>query len=519
MRRGKKTVAEALHTRKVITRLLSQGRQDEAWRKIRARLLFAPTDIWFLTEAARLSRQTGLYQQARRYYQQILNLRPDDAGALNGLGITCYDEGLLEQAAEYYRKALQVHPGYAACHNNYAILLHKQFRYAEALLQYQRALHARPDYPGARFGMSTVLAHTGKLAEAEQMMQQLLQADPENQRCRNALGMVQLQQGNFHQGWKNYRARYHPRNPDRFYTLSSYPQPYWQGETLEGKTILIKTEQGLGDEIQFCRFLPRLKTEKMAGRIIMIGRKALEPLLSGLPGVDLYLPKEIPTVLPAFDCWSMLLDLPGAFPASPEQSGTDVPYLFSSPEHQHHWPLHGTGMKVGLVWKGAPGHSNDRHRSLSHLTEFAPLRQLPGISWVSLQKGAGEEDVAVWPEIQTPGARFENYKDTAAIIAQLDLVISVDTSVIHLAGAMGKPCWVLLPAYARDWRWQQGKTHSLWYPQMRIFVRGEQEGWAAVIERVRAALHITLHQSRQSVGNTFATSPRDTGLPETGNAS
>lgn len=481
-----------MRDRQIISNLIKKGRKEEAWKKIKSHLFYSPADTWYLTEAARLSRQEGLYQKAYRYYQRILAVAPADVATLNGLGIAYYEDGRFEQAEACYRQALEHHPGYAACHNNYAVLLHKQYRYTEALTRYRMALEARPDYPEARYGMSTVLAHTGQLSEAETLLQHQLQIMPDDYRCRNTLGMIQLQQGNFEQGWRHYRARYHPKNPQRFYTLSSYPQPYWQGENLHGKTLLVKSEQGFGDEIQFCRFLSHLKKEKNAGRVIMTGRRALAALVSELPGLDEYICREERKPLPDFDCWTMLLDLPGTLRIGQDSFGSDVPYLFSSPEHQSKWPVNRASLTVGLVWKGAPGHMNDRNRSLSHLSDLASLLKLPGISWVSLQKGAGEDEVTAWPDIQAPAPRFEDYQDTAAVIAQLDLVISVDTSVVHLAGAMGKPCWVLLPSFSRDWRWLQGQTVSPWYPQMRLFPRGQDESWEAVIKRVTEALQCVM---------------------------
>lgn len=487
--RHKPRMGNDLRQQQAVTQLLQQGRQDEALRKIRAHLTLLPYDGWFLHEAARLARRSGDLDLAQRYYQRALKLTPQDAGLLNGLGLTHFDADHYTEAESCYQAALSAHPGYAACHNNYAILLHRQRRYDAALEQYQLALTIQPDYLEARFGMSTVLAHMGQLQAAENHMQQVLRVRRADRRCRNALGMVQLQQGNFIAGWPNYQARYAEDNPDRFFVLPKLPIRYWQGENLQGKTLLVRTEQGLGDEIQFCRFLSRVKTEKQAEKVIMLGSNALKPLMATLTHVDSYLAREDKQQpLPKADYWCSLLDLPQHFLSSSEPFSAQHPYLFSTAEQQAKWPIVGKGKKIGIVWKGSSEHKNDSQRSLANLAQLSPLFDLPDTHWISLQKGAGEEDVANFPHIKALGTQFMNYQDTAAVISQLDLVIGVDTSVIHLAGALGKPCWVLLPAWSRDWRWLANRDDSPWYPQMRLFPRGQDEEWDAVIARIKQAL-------------------------------
>lgn len=487
--RHKPRMGNDLRQQQAVTQLIQRGKQDEAWRKVRAHLTLAPYDGWFLHEAARLARRAGDVDTAQRYYQRALTLSPQDAGLLNGLGLTHYDAGRFAEAEQHYRAALQAHDRYAACHNNYAILLHKQHRYSAALHQYRHAMRIQPDYTEARYGMSTLLAHMGQLQEAESQMQRVMHERNGDRRCQNALGMVQLQQGNFAAGWRNYQARYATDNPERFFTLPELPIRYWQGEDLVGMTLLVRTEQGLGDEIQFCRFLSRVKSEKHADKVIMIGNAALKPLMASLKDVDSYLIREDKhQALPQADYWCSLLDLPQHFLNSPQPFNADVPYLSGAPEYQAKWPIAGTGKKIGIVWKGSSAHKNDSQRSLSHLSELATLFSVPDTHWVSLQKGAGEEEVNHFPHLQPLGAQFTDYQDTAAVISQLDLVIGVDTSVIHLAGALGKPCWVMLPAWARDWRWLENRDDSPWYPQMRLFARGQDEEWSAVVARIKQAL-------------------------------
>lgn len=237
--RHKPRMGNDLRQQQAVTQLLQRGKQDEAWRKIRSHLTLAPYDGWFLHEAARLARRAGDVDTAQRYYQRALTLSPQDAGLLNGLGLTHYDAGRFAEAEQHYRAALQAHDRYAACHNNYAILLHKQHRYSAALHQYRQAMRIQPDYTEARYGMSTLLAHMGQLQEAESQMQLVMHERNGDRRCQNALGMVQLQQGNFAAGWRNYQARYATDNPERFFTLPELPIRYWQGEDLVGMTLLV----------------------------------------------------------------------------------------------------------------------------------------------------------------------------------------------------------------------------------------------------------------------------------------
>ncbi|VXD08397.1 Glycosyltransferase (fragment) [Enterobacterales bacterium 8AC] len=325
-------------------------------------------------------------------------------------------------------------------------------------------------------------------------MRQVLKIQPADERCNTSLGMVLLQKGQYAEGWRRYQSRYAAKNPKRFFALPELKQPYWQGESLAGKTILVKTEQGMGDEIQFCRYLTRLKVEKQAARVIMLGRTALRPLISQLPNLDEYLVVADGQPLPAFDCWSMLLDLPQHFIASSQPFAPEGRYLNCDKARDACWTIAGNKLKVGLVWKGAVGHANDRNRSLPHLSVLAQLLELPGIEWVSLQKGTGEDEVAEWPQLRPFGALLKDYLDTASVIEQLDLVIGVDTSVIHLAGAMGKPCWVMLAATARDWRWQAQREETSWYSNTRLFSQEYNEkDWSGVIARLQRALLVLLN--------------------------
>ncbi|MGL4725441.1 MAG: tetratricopeptide repeat protein [Scandinavium sp.] len=487
----KKKVAPRQHNhpfQQEITQLVIQGNDQEALTRIKKRLLFHPRDVWCLREAGKLSRRLRKLSDAKAFYRKALTMAPGEAGTLGGMGLTLYDEKNYLEAERYYLAALKSYPGYSACHNNYAVMLGKMERHDEALHHYQQALSLNPDYTDACLGVCTTLTLKGELSQAESLLWQVQAQRPDDMHCQNVLGMVLLQQGKYQQGWACYRARYASTNPHRFFTLPALNLPYWQGEDLTGKTILIRTEQGYGDEIQFCRFVRQLKLEKNAERVVMVGRKGLESVMKHLPGVDRYLLPADKLALAEVDCWSMLLDLPAHFSESADPFAATTPYLRRRGRLSKKWLLPEKGLRIGVVWKGSADHKRDQYRSLPHLDELAPLREIPGIVWVSLQKGQGEAEVAGWPEMIPCGEQFEHYGDTASVLSQLDLVIGVDTSVIHLAGAMGIPCWVMLSSFARDWRWRQGCTETEWYPGMRLFAQQSQHNWQGVVAQVCDAL-------------------------------
>lgn len=420
------------------------------------------------------------------------------------MGLLCYDENHYKDAEAYYLKALSQISGYSACHNNYAILLHKMDRHREAAEQYQLALQCDPRYHQAQYGLITVLAHLNQLDQAEQLARDYLIKVPDDSRCQNALGMLLLRKGQFEEGWQYYRARYAETNPDKFFKLPDFPFRYWNGEDLSGKTILIQREQGLGDEIQFCRYVTRLKQEKHAEKVILVCRENLIPLFSTLPNIDLLL-TSWNDAKPAVDYWCMLLDLPQHFISAEDPFISARPYLSAPPAEQSRWNLpegRPQSLKVAVVWRGSPDHLNDRHRSLPSLTTLKPLWANHAIQWVSLQKGAGEQE-ALHPAADQPvialGHLLNNFSDTAAVIEQMDLIITVDTSVAHLAGAMGKTCWVMLPAIGTDWRWTLRQETSLWYPGMRLFHRLPGEGCDALVMKVDQKLKAWInHQLEES---------------------
>jgi hypothetical protein len=291
--------------------------------------------------------------------------------------------------------------------------------------------------------------------------------------------------GRFEQGWPGYEWRW---KVEEFGALPPLHQPQWDGSPLEGRTILIRTEQGLGDTLQFIRYIPLV--HRRGGRVILLSQPPLTRLQACIPGVERLLAHGDP--VPEFDVHVPLLSLPGLLGTRLETVPADVPYLEAEPPLVEAWRHRlGSypGFKVGIVWQGNPKYLQDRARSTC-LAQFAPLARVPGVHLFSLQKGPGAEQLTArteWFPVTDLGSGLADFADTAAVLKHLDLVVSVDTSVAHLAGALGLPVWVALP-HAADWRWLMGRDDSPWYPTMRLFRQTGPGQWEDVFRRIAEAL-------------------------------
>ena len=295
-------------------------------------------------------------------------------------------------------------------------------------------------------------------------------------------------QGDFPEGWMEYEWRWKCKDfPSQ---RQSFGQPQWGGDSLQGRTLLLHAEQGLGDAVQFIRYLPL--AAQRGGRIILGCRPELQRLLqTAAPDLQVLAGGQF---LPPFDVHCPLLGLPRLFATDLTNIPRNVPYLHADSADAAIWRDRladpSSSLKVGLVWAGSPANKNDRNRSLK-LASLAPLANVPGVRFLSLQKGAAATEAKTPPEAMElidVADELKDFADTAALIAVLDLVIAVDTAVVHLAGAMGKPVWVLLP-FVPDWRWMLERTDSPWYPTMRLFRQTQLAEWEPVIAEVRARLH------------------------------
>jgi hypothetical protein len=396
---------------------------------------------------------------------------------------------------------VRLQPDLADAHNNLAVALCDLRRHAEAETCAREALRLRPDYADAHSNLGMVLFDLRRLLEAETSYREALRLEPDFPQAHMNLSSALLITGRFEEGWEEHEWRWKARHMAG--GARGFSAPLWSGEVLgEGGVLLLHAEQGLGDTLQFCRYAPLAAAR---ARVVLEVQAPLARLLSSLPGVSQVIARG--EALPAFDAQAPLLSLPRAFGTTIETVPARVPYLAADPDQAAAWGRRLAalpGLKVGLCWAGEPRAgfpelaAIDARRSIS-LAALAPLAKVAGVSFVSLQKGAPAAQAADPPP---PMALFDytaelaDFADTAALVENLDLVISVDTSVAHLAGAMARPVW-LLNRFDTCWRWLLDRQDSPWYPTLRLFRQTTPGDWTSVIADLRQALH-TLAQTQEA---------------------
>jgi Tfp pilus assembly protein PilF len=447
------------------------------------------TDALALYHQGEQQMLAGQLEQAAQAFRQAIALDAQFAEAHANLGYVLDQSGAHTEAESHYRTALQLTPDNATLHLNLGALLAQQKRHAEAEASYAAALALEPECSAVWSNLGALNLNLQREDTAEACLRQAIALDPDNAKARFNLAYLQLRRGHFEEGWALFEAR------DGYRALAQQLAfPRWQGGNLTGRSLLVTCEAGHGDMLQFCRYIPLLKAQG-AARIALLCHPALKRLLARLEGLDAVYSLDEALPHSPFDCWMPLLSAPLHLGMRQHTVPAELPYLHAEAGLQVHWAKHlptEPAQRVGLVWKGNPQFENDHDRSLPHLQTLAPLWQVPGVRFISLQKGEGESDVAE-REAQQPladlGGAMQDFADAAAIVTQLDLVITVDTAMAHLAGALGKPCWLLLPWYMTDWRWGAAGTQSVWYPQvMRLFRQGPACDWGPVIAEVVLAL-------------------------------
>jgi tetratricopeptide (TPR) repeat protein len=432
-------------------------------------------------------------EDALNAFKTAIKYSPDYAEAHNNLGNALQNLEQNEGAASCYRRALQIKPDYAEAYSNLGVVLQKLGQLDEALVALLQALQIKPDFAEAHNNLGFVMNDLGQSENAATSYRRAIEINPDFIDAQFNLGLLLLSLGQYAEAWPKYEARYHPNTSANKIIPPEVAFPQWQGESLAGKSLMIWTEQGFGDEIQFARYIPMLKA-RGASLLTLVCKQPLITLLEQINGVDAVVPPSEAASLPFHDYWAFPMSLPLHFATTVETIPAELPYLDASPERLNRWRdrLPPSGLKVGLVWKGNAEHKNDANRSLPGLSTMANLWSVPGVAFVSLQKGPGEDEASSPPTgqpILNLGSDIQDFADTAAIVAQLDLVICIDTSIAHLAGALGKTCWVLLPALGTDWRWLKERMDTPWYPGvMRLFRQTKTRDWAATIIEVTRAL-------------------------------
>ncbi len=427
----------------------------------------------------------GRLEAAIAAHERAVQLKPDFAPLLCNLGNALQDNRQVERAIEVLRRAIQLQPQFAEAHNNLGNALCDRGDADEAIASYRHALRLKPDYANAMSNLAGALIDQVKLEEAEGLLRRAIEIDPQCADAHWNLAIYLLLHGDFERGLPEYEWRWKVKNVMR--GSPNLPQPPWDGRELNGRTILLHTEQGIGDAIQFIRYVPMVVA--CGGRIILRCPIELKRLFTAVPNIERII--DLNERLPEFDVHCPLLSLPRAFRTDLNSIPATVPYLRADPMLAEVWKgkLAGWGdvRKIGLAWAGAGIHSNDRNRSTT-LNSFAPLAEIEDVAYFSLQKGeAAKQPPPEGLAISDFTSELNDFADTAALIENLDLVITVDTSVAHLAGAMGKPVWVLLPMNP-DWRWMYDRADSPWYPTMRLFRQSKPKDWPAVLDEVARQL-------------------------------
>jgi tetratricopeptide (TPR) repeat protein len=463
--------------------LTQQGDLDEARKSLEEALRLQPDYAEAAYNLGVLFMKQGRHLEATARFEEALRLQPDHAQAYNGLGLVLYQSGRPGEAAVMLAQAVRLVPAFTEAHNNLGLAHAAAGRWDLAEASYREALRLDPRCAEAHANFGLLYTDQGRAGEGLACYQVALWFQPDSPvRWHRALSL--LARGDYERGWADYESRWKLKGlPPR-----PFAQPRWDGSPLNGRQILLYVEQGLGDTLQFIRYAAVVK--ERGGTVLVECPEHLLPLLSRCSGIDRLVQQG--EEVPEFDVQAPLMSLPWLCGTTLATVPARVPYLFPDPEQVEHWRQQladDPSFKIGIVWQGNPAYVNDRYRSM-RLADFEPLTRVPGVRVYSLQRGAGAEQLGaagarccVVHLVTDLGLTGGALMETAAIMANLDLVISPDTSAAHLAGGLGVPVWVALPTRA-EWRWLRDRDDSPWYPTARLFRQNCSATWAPVLERM-----------------------------------
>jgi tetratricopeptide (TPR) repeat protein len=494
--------------------LRDMGRLDDAVAALCRAIRMRPRYPEALNNLGDVLRQLGKPAEARSVLEQSIEISATPE-AINNLAMVCIDEKKWAEAAGLSRRVLQSQAKNSVAYRNLGRALRgggdldgsiaawqaaikvdakdseAWFGFADAqraaddlrgaLISYQKGDVLRPNWAELLTNFMATLIDLAQIDRAIEVGRKAVRVAPKNQAARYNLALALLCAGKFEEGWEFYESRW---GCEGFLgSLPPLPRPEWDGSDLNGKTILLRSEQGCGDAIQFARFIPLLA--KRGAKVVVQCQAELTALLGTVAGVSRVVSRQEDPG--EFDVHLPLVSVARRFGTTARTIPAAIPYLRADTARGGSWSarISGlSGLKCGLVWAGNPGHPNDRRRSLPGAA-LAPLAEVPGVSFVSLQKGSAARPPV--GEILDISGELRDFADTAAALAQLDLLICADTSVAHLAGALGLPVWMLVP-FAPDWRWMLGAETTAWYPTMRLFRQSTPGDWAGVLQRVAAEL-------------------------------
>jgi tetratricopeptide (TPR) repeat protein len=469
--------------------LRDTGQLDEAVAAYRKAVHLKPDYAAAENNMGNALREKGLFDEAITAFRRALRLDPDKAETYNNFGATLREKGLLDDAVATLGQAIRLKPDFVEAYYNLGSVLWEKECLDEAIAAYRQAIRLKPGFIEAYADLGTALREKGLLDEAIMTCRQALRLKPDCPQVHDVLSSVLLLKGDFLQGWTEYEWRW--RRADYPAPRGEFAQPRWDGAPLNGRTILLHAEGGFGDTLQFVRYSPMVAAR--GGRVVLECQEPLRRLLEGFAGIEQLITTSEP--LPHFDVHCPMMSLPSLFGTKLETIPSTIPYLRSDPALVDSWKgrvgASDGKLKVGITWGGSRRFRRDRTRSL-RLEQLATLADVPGVRFYSLQKGTPGEDAKELPprfELTNLGPELEDFSDTAAVMSFMDIIISTDTSVAHLAGALGRPVWVMLQ-FMPDWRWLLEREYTPWYPTMRLFRQKRFGDWDEVIDRVAKALDL-----------------------------
>lgn len=434
-----------------------------------------------LQEAVRIHREAGAVQ-GEELYRHVLKDHPRYAAAWEHLGHALAEQGRLNEALQSYARVLELDPNHASALNNLGNVYEKLGRRQEALASFDRAIAIQPGLIAARLNKAFTLLLAGQIEAALREYESAVAHDPKNPQLHKNVGLARLMVGNFAGGWPEHEWRYQAGDP----VLPQLGRPLWDGSSLYGRTIMLVSEPGLGDDVHFIRYAAWLK-QRYQCHTLFCCRPPLRALLATCPGIDGWVDDVPPHLLPPFDFFAPLMRIPAALAHTPREFPVDVPYLTADAVLVEQWKQRLAayrGRKIGIHWRASPTHRTGHLRSIP-IAEFGRLASLPDVQLFSLQKGPGAEEVKTLADVIDLGMELDEttgaFVETAAVLKNLDLLITCDTAIAHVAGALGVPVWLAL-CHLPDWRWGLTGETTVWYPTMRLFRQSTPGDWSSVIQ-------------------------------------
>jgi Flp pilus assembly protein TadD len=434
----------------------------------------------------------GLIEEAISFYQKTIELNRNHSKAYFNLGVALQQTEFIDKAIACYEIATGLNQEFVEAHHNLGVAYNEKGLFDKATICFQRVLQLKPDHPGAYYNLGNTLVATGQFDEALQSYQKATEIVPDFADAHWGIALINLRSGKFEEGWKGFEWRWKLKDIN---TERNFSQPLWEGSDITGKTLLLHAEQGLGDTIQFIRYAPLVALR--GAKVILESQGELVSLLRKVEGLQMVCRQG--ESLPNFDLHCPLLSLPFIFKTTLASIPDKIPYITANPDLVEKWHNKLSGddslLKIGIVWAGDTRPKYGHNRSCP-LENFAPLSEIDNITFYSIQKGGPSRQVFTPPKgmkIVDYSIEMTDFSETGALIENLDLIISVDTAVAHLSGALGKPTWIMLP-FVSDWRWMLNRDNNPWYPTMRLFRQLNTGDWEPVIKRIKDALYKNVHK-------------------------